>query len=108
MGLSQDEYLKLDRSSMVTFLRETEQVWRERYDTACTYARTYIVAPAILRQDDVIEALVPALKVTTLLTETLIRKRLKEKYWVAYFAALIVDSFWAQEVRNDGQAENQG
>ncbi|MBZ5640341.1 MAG: hypothetical protein LAO51_16490 [Acidobacteriia bacterium] len=76
------------------FFEKHRAVWETIYKNAYEYAGKYIKAPAKLRQDDVIEALVPALQVTELLGNTLRAKRLLQKYWVRYFADLIVDSLW--------------
>ena len=97
MALSQAELQSLERASLVKFFDANRAVWEELYDDAREYVQKYISSPATLRQDDVIEALVPALGVTKLLTDELSKKKLRQKYWRDYFADLIVDSFWAKE-----------
>lgn len=94
MALSLAEFQALSRANLVTFHGQNLATWRARYIEAYSYARTYIVAPQILRQEDVIQTLIPGLEVTTLLADELARKKLRQKYWVRYFADLIVDHFW--------------
>ena len=101
MALSLAEYQALDRSNLIRFHDGNLGVWKARYKDAYEYVRTYIPSPSTLRQEDVIQALVPGLEVTKLLTDELARKKLRQKYWIRYFANQIVDHFWVQEDKEE-------
>ncbi len=62
---------------------------------AYSYTKLYVErAKAQVRVDDVVGPLVEALKVTGKLEEHLDDKKLKEKYWVAWFGELILELLW--------------
>jgi hypothetical protein len=53
-----------------------------------------------IRPDDVVKALLPIVEVDESIRTVLKAKKLRQKYWVAYFTDLIIDRTW-DEIREE-------
>jgi hypothetical protein len=95
MALTLDKEQKLTAVGLAKLYVDHKAVWDEAARHAYTYVRGGFPHGAAIRPDDVAKPLTPVLEVNATLTAHLDEKRLKQKYWVGYFADLIIDKAWA-------------
>jgi hypothetical protein len=95
MGLTLEKEQRLRNAGFFHLFEKERPLWKAMAQEAYTYTKLYVErAKARVRTDDVIGPLVEALKVTGKLEEHLDDKKLKEKYWVAWFGELILEQLW--------------
>lgn len=91
--------LKVEQSLMavglVEFFDEDPNPWHDLARETKEFVEGHFPDGATIRRDDVAVALVPLLEVHEDLGRCLQEKKLTQKYWVRYFADLIVDRTWA-------------
>ena len=93
----------MDRVGLVGLYRDQEGLWREITEQAYRYTKSIADrANWTVRQDDVAPALIQALKVSLPLSTYLAKEKLTQKYWVEWFAYLILDRLWADLVGKGG------
>jgi hypothetical protein len=104
MGLTAARELTLRDVGLVEFFEEHRGAFEEMAATSRGYAETYVARTGLpLRRDDVAAILVPALTTNEQLREFLAGKKLRQKYWYADFADLILDRVWEEEEEGDGE-----
>lgn len=95
MALTLEEEQRLRNASLVDLFKKHRALWKEMAEQAYGYTRTFVGrAKAEVRVDDVVESLEAALRVTAVLTQALAQKKLRERYWVKFFADLILEELW--------------
>jgi hypothetical protein len=95
MALTLEQQQRLERVSLVTLFDGQNALWTEIAKSAYAYTKGIADRAAWkVRQDDVAPALVQALRVSVPLGEYLGQEKLREKYWVDWFAHLILDRLW--------------
>ena len=97
MALTLEQQQRLQRVSLVHLFEQKKALWTEIARSAYQYTRGIADrAKWTVRQDDVAPALIQALRVSAPLSEYLAQQKLKERYWVEWFAYLILDTLWAE------------
>lgn len=94
MSLTQKAEQQLRAVGLTDFFEEDPEPWcilaRETY----TFVVKHFPDGAVVRPDDVASALRPLLDVHEGLGACLEEKKLKQRYWVSYFADWILDRTW--------------
>jgi hypothetical protein len=97
MALTLEEEQRLSNASLVKLFNDHAELWAEMARDAYTYTEKFVKrADATVRVDDVVGSLISALRVTTVLTDYLASRKLRERYWVSFFADLILEKLWHQ------------
>jgi hypothetical protein len=95
MALTLEKEQRLRNAGFFDLFEKERPLWTAMAQEAYSYTKLYVGrAKAQVRMDDVVGPLAEALKVTGTLEEYLDEKKLKEKYWVAWFGELIVEKLW--------------
>jgi hypothetical protein len=91
--------LKMEQSltaaGLVDFFDQDPEPWKQLAAETKTFVKEHFPDGATIRRDDVAMALVPLLEVHENLAACMQEKKLTQKYWIRYFADLIVDRSWA-------------
>jgi hypothetical protein len=98
MALNLEEYQRLKYASLLELYEQHESVWNQMAIEAYNYTKGYILPPAPVRPDDVVKALIPAISVSQKFIDYTHDKKLREKYWATWFADLILDACWKENV----------
>jgi hypothetical protein len=97
MALTLEKEQRLRNAGFFDLFERERPLWKAMAEEACSYTKLYVErASARVRVDDVVGPLVEALKVTGKLEEHLDERKLKEKYWVAWFGELILEQLWGE------------
>ncbi|MBZ9737974.1 MULTISPECIES: hypothetical protein [unclassified Mesorhizobium] len=95
MALTLDAEQKLAAVGLVGIYNQHSLVWNDAARQAYVYIKAGFPNGAAVRPDDVAKAIKPVLEVNEILNAHLNVKRLTQKYWISYFADLIIDRAWA-------------
>lgn len=96
MALTLDIQLKLDAAGLIEFFEADEGPWRDMAQKAFTYTREGFPVQAEVRPDDLAKTLKPFVEVDEGFRDELAEKKLRQKYWVDWFTALIIDRCWEE------------
>jgi hypothetical protein len=97
MALTLEKEQRLRNAGFFDLFERDRPLWKAMAREAYSYTKLYVErAKAQVRVDDVVGPLVEALKVTGTLEEHLDERKLKEKYWVAWFGELILEQLWGE------------
>jgi hypothetical protein len=97
MALTLEKEQRLRNAGFFDLFERERPLWKAMAEEAYSYTKLYVGrARARVRVDDVVGPLVEALKVTGKLEEHLDERKLKEKYWVAWFGELILEQLWGE------------
>jgi hypothetical protein len=97
MALTLEKEQRLRNAGFFDLFERERPLWKAMAEEAYLYTKLYVErASARVRVDDVVGPLVGALKVTGKLEEHLDERKLKEKYWVAWFGELILEQLWGE------------
>jgi hypothetical protein len=96
MSLTLEELQALTNASLTDLFAENRALFDSMAREAYDYTRHYVREPNVVRIDDVVKVLEPALAVTTLLGDYLAERKLNQKYWIRYFGDYILDQLWRQ------------
>jgi hypothetical protein len=97
MALTLEKEQRLRNAGFFDLFERERPLWKAMAEEAYSYTKLYVErARARVRVDDVVGPLVEALKVTGKLEEHLDERKLKEKYWVAWFGELILEQLWGE------------
>jgi hypothetical protein len=95
MALTAEEYQVLVNAGLTDFFKKNRKFFKEMAVRAYGYAKESVAEAKLpVRPDDVAEPLVTALKISPSLTNFLASAKLGQKYWVRYFANLVIDQLW--------------
>ena len=95
MGLTAEVELNLVDAGLVKFFNDNRPAFKEIAVRAYGYARENVAATGLtLRRDDVATSLKVALVTNEKLREFLAGKKIRQQFWYARFADLIVDRLW--------------
>ncbi|BAV49011.1 Uncharacterized protein MLTONO_4108 [Mesorhizobium loti] len=95
MALTLQKEQRLTAVKLVEFYEAGKGVWDAAAKEAFEYVKKSFPHNANIRPDDVSKALEPVLEVNQSLRAKLNERKLTQKYWVGYFAELILDRAWA-------------
>ena len=97
MALTLEKEQRLRNAGFFELFEKERPLWKAMAQEAYSYTKRYVErAKAQVRMDDVVAPLVEALKVTGKLEEHVDERKLKEKYWVAWFGELILERVWSE------------
>lgn len=94
MSLTLKTEQRLSSIGLIQIFAENEGHWRKFAQEAYDYVRKNFPKNSMIRKDDLSDPLVAVLAVDTMLGNFLKEKRKREKYWVRFFADLILDRCW--------------
>jgi hypothetical protein len=94
VALTLDVEQKLDAVGLIDFYVEDAQSWNSAAQNAYDYVKGNFPNGSEIRRDDVAKALVPVIEVRDDLKDKLSALKLRQKYWIGYFADLIIDRHW--------------
>jgi hypothetical protein len=92
MALTQKKLQDLKDASLTSLFENDTAAWKAKARHAYSATHAYIKE---IRPDDVTALLVAELEVTPEFRNYLAKKKLKQKYWSAWFAELIIDRLWS-------------
>jgi hypothetical protein len=98
MGLTLEAEQRLEKVGLVGFFERDIATWRDVAQKTHLFVRDGFPAGSIIRRDDVQKALIPILAVNESLGEYLDTNRLRGKFWISFYADLIIDRTW-DEIR---------
>jgi hypothetical protein len=90
-----EKYQRLQAAQLTNLFLGHQALWEAKATDAFEYAQGYI-APNPVRQDDLLQPLQAALVISQELRQHLGHHKLQQKYWVVWFAELIVEECWGQ------------
>jgi len=94
MALTREMEQALDRNGLIAHFNATSAHWQGTCQDAYDYTKkTFNGQP--VRPDDVAKALRGAVEVNPALRTVLDQKKLRQKYWIDHFSALVIDRAWA-------------
>ena len=97
MGLSAEKSLRLKDAGLIDLFEDEKEIWAKAAQEAYDYtAESVKQAGEPVRPDDLVEVLVPVLQLTEALRDFLNEKHLRQKFWYAFFAELIIDRMWSE------------
>jgi len=94
MSLTRKAELALNDVGLVDFYKKDPRRWLRLVRETYAFVKSQFPSSAVVRRDDVAEALLPLLGVNESLREYLQENKLKQGYWITYFADLILDRNW--------------
>src|SRR5260370_13849741 len=92
MGLAKRKLQDLKDARLTTLLQDDMGAWKAKAKHAYSATHAYIKE---IRPDDVTALLIAELEVTPEFRNYLAKKKLKQKYWSEWFAALYVVRVWS-------------
>ncbi len=105
MGLTLEAEQRLQKAGLVDLFNKERKVWLGVSQKTYDFVTDEFPVGAIIRRDDVQKELIPILEVHEGLREYLDSNKLKGKFWISFFADLIIDRTWDQIRRaNSGTA----
>ncbi|MGM9487775.1 hypothetical protein [Ideonella sp. YS5] len=96
MALTLEAEQRLEAAELIDFFTADEARWKEVAQKTYDFVEDTFPAGATIRRDDVSNALTPILAVDEALVNKLAADKLKGKFWVSFFADLIIDRVWDQ------------
>ena len=105
MALTLEAEQRLQRASLVSFYNENVDMWRDAAQEAYTFLRGNFPEGSLIRRDDLAKGMVPVLEVNETLRDKLNEKKLRQRFWITFFADLIIDRVW-DELTNGGGNED--
>ena len=103
MGLTLEAEQRLEKAGLIALFQKGRATWLEVAQKTYTFVRGGFPQNAPIRRDDVQKALIPILEVHETLREYLDAEKLRGKFWIAFYADLIIDRTW-DEIRGANNA----
>ena len=94
MALSLATEQRLQNAGLIALFDQHNGDWSAAAQTAYDFVKDTFPSGSTIRQDDVSKALTPVFEVTDRLRNFLAVKKLTQKYWVKFFADLVIDRTW--------------
>jgi hypothetical protein len=101
MGLTLEAEQRLEKVGLIAFFASDTGTWRDVARKTYLFVKDGFPVGSIIRRDDVQKALIPILAVNEALGEYLDTNKLRGKFWISFYADLIIDRTW-DEIRGDG------
>ena len=96
MALTLESEQRMNRVSLVSFYDDDVNRWHEAAQETYRFLRENFPTGSAIRRDDLAKGLVPVLEVSEALRDELNAKKLRQKFWITFFADLIIDRVWDQ------------
>jgi hypothetical protein len=94
MALTREMEQALDRNGLIAHFNATSGHWQGTAQDAYDYTKKTFSGQTV-RPDDVAKALRGAVEVDPPLRTELDKRKLRQKYWIDHFTALVIDRTWA-------------
>jgi hypothetical protein len=104
MALTLKAEQRLERVELIQFFDMSRGTWVGSAQRTYRFVRRDFPEGALIRRDDVANALIPILEVNEALRDRLNESKLRQKFWISDFADLIIDRVW-DEIRGDDTDE---
>jgi hypothetical protein len=103
MGLTLEAEQRLEKVGLVALFQKHRTIWLGVSQKTYNFVQDGFPVGSIIRRDDVQKGLIPILEVHEDLREYLDSQKLRGKFWISFYADLIIDRTW-DEIRgaNDG------
>jgi hypothetical protein len=98
MGLTLEAEQRLEKVGLVTLFEKDRPTWLGVSQKTYNFVKDGFPTGAMIRRDDVQKGLIPILEVHEQLREYLDTNKLRGKFWISFYADLIIDRTW-DEVR---------
>jgi hypothetical protein len=92
VALNLNKEKRLEDAGLVGLFERDRKLWTAMTKDAFSYTRKFV--GAVVRPDDVVPTLVPALEVSDRLRTFLAQKKLTQNYWYTWYAELLIDRLW--------------
>ncbi|WP_428531944.1 hypothetical protein [Rhodopila sp.] len=93
---------RLDDVGLVEFYERDSQIWIDLAKMHYDFIRRVFPSGAKIRRDDLAKELVPAIEVNEGLRSFMKEEKIRGKFWIPFFADLVVDRAWDRIVRELG------
>ncbi len=95
MALSLNKLKRLGDAGLVDLFETDRKLWTAMAKDAYAYTSKFVRGSGnVVRPDDVVPTLTPALEVSDRLRTYLAERKLSQQYWYVWFAELVVDRLW--------------
>ncbi len=96
MALSLNKLKRLGDAGLVDLFEADRKLWMAMAKDAYAYTNKFVRGSGnVVRPDDVVPTLTPALEVSDRLRTYLAERKLSQNYWYTWFAELMVDRLWS-------------
>jgi hypothetical protein len=106
VGMSLKIQQRLEDAKLTEFYDGNDTPWKKLAKETHDFVKTHFPNGAKIRRDDVSEALVSYLEVDESLNGFLKQHKLRQKYWIEYFADLIIDRTWGEISKSTNGVSN--
>ena len=96
MALTLEAEQRLEAVGLVKFYTDHEPVWLKAAKETKAFVTANFPAGAVIRRDDVAKNLEPILAVHEDLNDFLESNKIRGKFWIRFFADLIIDRTWSK------------
>lgn len=96
MALTLEAEQRLEDVGLVKFFTDHEAVWLNAAKETKAFVTANFPAGSVIRRDDVAKNLEPILAVNEELKDYLDSNKIRGKFWIRFFADLIIDRTWAK------------
>ena len=96
MALTLEAEQRLTDAGLVLFFDAHRPLWLRMAQRTYRFLRANFPHNAPIRHDDVAKALIPVLEVHESFREKLQEDKVRGKFWISFFADLIIDRVWAE------------
>lgn len=94
MALTLEAEQRLESVGLIDLYDKHKKIWLEAVTETKDFVKGNFPKGSTVRRDDVAKALYPILEVNETLREYLEANKLRGKFWVRFFADLIIDKTW--------------
>ena len=98
MGLTLEAEQRMEKVGLVALFEKNRKIWIDVSQKSYSFVRDGFPPGSIIRRDDVQKTLIPVLEVHEDLRDYLDTQKLRGKFWIAFYADLIIDRTW-DEIR---------
>lgn len=100
MGLTLEAEQRMEKVGLVEFFDKRNAIWLAVAKKNFAFVKDQYPPESPIRRDDVQRVIIPILAVNEELREYLDTKKLRGKFWIMFFADLIIERTW-DEIRGE-------
>jgi hypothetical protein len=98
MGLTLAVERKLEDVGLMAFYDADPQPWKTMAEETHKFVKEHFPQGDRIRRDDLAKSLISYIEVDDKLKDFLALNKLRQKYWIEYFADLVADRTWNEIV----------
>jgi hypothetical protein len=106
VALTLEAEQRMRDAKVIEFYEQDEAGWLATVRDARAFLKAKFPAGSVIRRDDVAKALLPILEVHEAFNDLRNEKKLRPKYWVRFFADLLIDRSWDAIVAEDQNGQD--